>query len=49
MPGCVRRGVSAEAAENARLLENVMVENGFVPYSGEWWHYSDSVSYDVYE
>ena len=41
--------VSAEAAENARLLENVMVENGFVPYSGEWWHYSDSVSYDVYE
>lgn len=40
--------VSAEAAENARLLESVMVENGFVPYSGEWWHYSDSVSYDVY-
>lgn len=40
--------VSAEAAENARLLENVMVENGFVPYSGEWWHYSDSVAYDVY-
>lgn len=41
--------VSAEAAENARLLENVMVENGFVPYSGEWWHYSDSVAYDVYD
>ena len=40
--------VSDEAAENARLLENVMVENGFVPYSGEWWHYSDSVAYDVY-
>lgn len=41
--------VSAEAAENSRLLESVMVENGFVPYSGEWWHYSDSVGYDVYE
>ena len=29
------------------FLKNVMVENGFVPYSGEWWHYSDSVAYDV--
>lgn len=36
-----------DAAENARLLENVMIEAGFTPYSGEWWHFSDNVSYPV--
>ena len=24
-----------------------MEENGFKPYFGEWWHYADTVSYDV--
>lgn len=38
---------SAEAAENARLLEACMEKHGFKPYSGEWWHFSDSQSYDV--
>ena len=38
---------SAEAAKNAQLLETVMVKYGFVPYSGEWWHYSDSDSYEL--
>ena len=37
----------AEAANNARLLEKIMEENGFKPYFGEWWHYADTVSYDV--
>ena len=38
---------TAEAAKNARLLEKIMEENGFKPYFGEWWHYADTVSYDV--
>jgi len=35
------------AAENARLLESVMKKYGFSGYWGEWWHYSDTVKYDV--
>lgn len=35
------------ARENALLLESVMTQAGFEPYWGEWWHYSDSVKYDV--
>lgn len=38
-----------QAAENAVLLENVMVSCGFKPYSGEWWHYSDTQSYPIEE
>ncbi|MBR1853683.1 MAG: M15 family metallopeptidase [Lachnospiraceae bacterium] len=40
---------SEEAKKNAELLENVMVECGFTPYSGEWWHYSDVDEYPVEE
>lgn len=39
--------VSDTAAENAIMLENIMKEHGFKPYSGEWWHFSDNVKYDV--
>lgn len=35
------------SAGNAVLLENLMSEHGFKPYSGEWWHFSDSASYAV--
>lgn len=38
---------SAEAAENARLLESVMAAHGFSGYYAEWWHYTDSWSYEV--
>lgn len=38
---------SAEAAKNAILLEDTMVNCGFVPYKGEWWHYSDTKTYPV--
>ncbi len=34
-------------AANARLLEDVMADCGFQPYSGEWWHFSDTDSYSV--
>lgn len=40
---------SGEAADNARLLEEVMVKHGFKPYSAEWWHYSDTDEYPVEE
>lgn len=35
------------ARENALLLESIMQECGFKPYSGEWWHFSDTDEYDV--
>ena len=37
------------AAENARLLEQVMKKHGMKPYSAEWWHYTDTDSYPVAE
>lgn len=37
--------VSLVAAEHARILERAMVDAGFVPYAGEWWHYADSDAY----
>lgn len=37
------------AAENARLLESTMKEYGFSAYFGEWWHFSDTDSYEVAE
>ncbi len=39
--------VPADAAQNARLLEETMRQHGFVPYAGEWWHYTDEDSYGV--
>lgn len=38
---------TAEAADNARLLEEVMEKHGFRPYSAEWWHFSDTDEYPV--
>lgn len=43
------RDCPQEAAENARFLENIMKEAGFSAYFGEWWHFSDTDSYDVAE
>ena len=34
---------------NALLLEETMIEAGFKPYSGEWWHFSDTDPYEVEE
>ena len=39
--------VSAEAAEHSQMLENIMVNNGFKGYWGEWWHYSDLNTYTL--
>lgn len=41
--------VDAAAAERARLLESVMEAAGFKGYSAEWWHYTDTDSYDICE
>lgn len=40
---------SEEAATNALLLEQLMIENGFKAYSAEWWHYTDLEEYPVEE
>lgn len=34
-------------ADNSRLLEQVMQQNGFKGYYGEWWHYTDTDTYEV--
>ena len=34
-------------ANNAQLLEILMEKHGFTGYYGEWWHYSDTTSYQV--
>ena len=39
--------VSATAAANSQLLEDIMTKAGFKGYRGEWWHYSDSTEYPV--
>ena len=41
--------VPSAAAEHAQYLEAVMEDCGFQPYSGEWWHFSDTDSYEVEE
>ncbi len=40
---------SAEAADNARLLEQTMQKYGFKPYYAEWWHFTDTDSYPIDE
>lgn len=32
--------ISQEAWANRQILRGVMVKAGFVPFDGEWWHYS---------
>ena len=39
----------AEAAANARLLEETMLRHGFLPNPVEWWHYSDADPYPAEE
>lgn len=38
---------TTEQKRNARMLEELMIQYGFKPYAKEWWHYSDTVKYDV--
>jgi len=40
---------SEAAAGNAEILEILMEKHGFTGYFGEWWHFSDTVSYPVEE
>lgn len=39
--------VSEEQRNNALLLENLMIQNGFNAYQQEWWHYSDIDTYEI--
>ena len=36
-----------QASNNAQILEILMEKHGFQGYFGEWWHYSDTVTYPV--
>ena len=36
-----------EERQNAMLLESAMEKNGFRGYWGEWWHFTDTYSYEV--
>lgn len=40
---------SETAAENALLLQTIMEKYGFQGYYGEWWHFNDTVRYEVEE
>ena len=39
--------VSAEAKNNAEMIENIMEKYGFKGYQKEWWHFTDTMSYNV--
>lgn len=41
------RDCTDEAAAHSRLLETLMEQHGFKPYSKEWWHFTDTDTYDV--
>ena len=40
-------GINPDAMMNAQFLEAIMEQNGFKPYSAEWWHFTDTQDYDV--
>lgn len=37
---CAAGELSLAVCANRRLLREIMVQAGFVPYDGEWWHFS---------
>ena len=34
------RGITEEQYQNRLLLRETMIKHGFVPYEGEWWHFT---------
>jgi D-alanyl-D-alanine dipeptidase len=34
------KGLSDEQKQNRMLLHDLMVDVGFAPFYGEWWHFS---------
>jgi len=34
------KSVDDESRKNRKLLRQLMTQNGFAPYDGEWWHFS---------
>jgi D-alanyl-D-alanine dipeptidase len=37
---CAAGELSPTACAHRRLLRELMTSTGFVPYEGEWWHFS---------
>ena len=44
------KGITKEQYENRMLLRDAMIRNGFMPFEGEWWHFTlkDEPYPDVY-
>lgn len=38
---------TATAAENAQLLQEIMEAHGFTGLQSEWWHFTESIEYDI--
>ena len=36
-----------EVQNNVKLLEKIMIKNGFIPFDTEWWHFNDCDNYDI--
>ncbi|OYT17343.1 MAG: peptidase M15 [Bacteroidetes bacterium 4572_77] len=34
------QGISLQQNENRMLLQQIMIESGFIPYDEEWWHFT---------
>jgi len=34
------KSITNQAKENRKLLRQIMIQNEFAPYNGEWWHFS---------
>ena len=34
------KGLTDEQIKNRKMLHDLMVEEGFAPFYGEWWHFS---------
>lgn len=34
------KNITSEQKKNRFLLRNIMINNGFIPYNNEWWHFT---------
>lgn len=41
------KGLSKEAKRNVMLLEEIMIQSGFLPFDSEWWHFNDADDYNI--
>ncbi|MFA5021534.1 MAG: M15 family metallopeptidase [Patescibacteria group bacterium] len=39
--------LTEEQIKNRKILEDIMVKSGFIPFPTEWWHFADSEGKDL--